>query len=220
MTFKKIITWILGATTIIATILTAYYAFQIFSDEKKIKASLEEWESLKETARVEAPPHFFRNEEEEKKTEINEKSINETATSSLYPTRPKLDEVIGKIIIPSIDLSAPIVEGTGDEQLAKGVGHYSGSVLPGEHDNTVLSGHNNTVFSRLGSVEKGDKITIETSAGTFNYRITEQKIVDEDDRTIIVPYDHAILTIITCYPLDFIGPTPDRYILIGELIEG
>lgn len=220
MTFKKILTWILGAITIAAAILTAYFAFQIFLDEEKTKAALEEWESQKITNHTDPIPSAFKTAEGDKSIGVIEDTNDEISKSSLYPNRPEIGEVMGKLIIPSIDLTAPIVEGTENEQLAKGVGHYSGSVLPGEHDNTVLAGHNNTVFSRIGNIQIGDDILIETSAGTFTYRITEQKIVNEDDRTVIVPYDHAALTIVTCYPLDFIGPTPDRYILIGELVQG
>ena len=45
------------------------------------------------------------------------------------------------------------------------------------------------------------------------------KIVDEDDRTVIVDKEEATLTLTTCYPFDFIGHAPNRYIIQSELVN-
>ena len=60
--------------------------------------------------------------------------------------------------------------------------------------------------------------SVETSAGTFTYEIKRVRIVDKDDKTVIVPTDHAVLTVTTCYPFDYIGNAPDRYILVADLV--
>ncbi|MHB8064399.1 MAG: sortase domain-containing protein, partial [Ruminiclostridium sp.] len=44
------------------------------------------------------------------------------------------------------------------------------------------------------------------------------RIVDKDDKTVIVPADHAVLTLSTCYPFYFVGNAPDRYILTADLV--
>jgi len=36
---------------------------------------------------------------------------------------------------------------------------------------------------------------------------------------VIVPIDHAVLTVTTCYPFDFIGNAPDRYIVSADLVK-
>jgi sortase A len=41
--------------------------------------------------------------------------------------------------------------------------------------------------------------------------------VDKDDRTVIVPKPRATLTVSTCYPFDYIGSAPERYILVAYL---
>lgn len=138
---------------------------------------------------------------------------------SLYPQRPKKGENIGQLIIPKLDASLPIFHGTDEEELEKGVGHFSKSVLPGENDNSVLSGHRDTVFRKLGDVGRGDLLIVETSAGTFTYKVKNVRIVDKDDRTVIVPKPRATLTVSTCYPFDFIGASPERYILVADLIS-
>ncbi|WP_407071824.1 class D sortase [Pueribacillus theae] len=147
----------------------------------------------------------------------NEKE--ETAKTVTYSERPEKGDVIGDLKIPKLDAVLPIYHGTDEDELEKGVGHFAGSVLPGEKDNSVLSGHRDTVFRKLGDVGKGDLLVVSTSAGEFTYKIRKVKIVDADDRTIIVPKPRATLTVTTCYPFDFIGSAPERYILIADLIE-
>ncbi|KAA0964904.1 class D sortase [Sporosarcina sp. ANT_H38] len=142
---------------------------------------------------------------------------NKVAKKELYPVRPKPGEEIGELYIPKLNATLPIFHGTNDDELAKGVGHFAGSVLPGENDNSVLSGHRDTVFRKLGQVGEGDLLIVRTSAGEFTYKINKVRIVDEDDRTVIVPKPRATLTVSTCYPFDFIGYAAERYILVAYL---
>ena len=75
---------------------------------------------------------------------------------TLYPQYPAEGDLIGKLTIPVLNRELPIFQGTGTAELKKGVGHYLGSVLPGEEDNSVLSGHRDTVFVRLDVLKEGD----------------------------------------------------------------
>lgn len=150
----------------------------------------------------------------------NEKEQNnEQEQEPLYQNRPEIGEMIGELIIPKLEAKLPIYHGTDEDELEKGVGHFAGSVLPGEKDNSVLSGHRDTVFRKLGEVGKGDLLVVQTSAGQFTYKVRKVRIVDKDDRTVIVPKPKATLTVSTCYPFDFIGASPERYILVADLIS-
>jgi sortase A len=149
----------------------------------------------------------------------NDKNSNMLINQILYPIRPIEGENIGNLSIPKLDQTIPILHGTNEDELKKGIGHFSGSVLPGEKDNTVLSGHRDTVFKKLGQLEIKDELIVQTSAGIFTYEIKKIQIVDKDDKTIISPTDHAVLTVTTCYPFEYIGSAPDRYILIADLIS-
>lgn len=141
----------------------------------------------------------------------------ETTKKELYPVRPKMGEEIGELYIPKLNATLPIFHGTNEDELEKGVGHFADSVLPGEKDNSVLSGHRDTVFRRLGQVGEGDLLIVRTSAGEFTYKINKVRIVDKDNRTVIVPKPRAILTVSTCYPFTFIGAAPERYVLVAYL---
>ncbi|GAM14755.1 class D sortase [Mesobacillus selenatarsenatis] len=150
------------------------------------------------------------------------KTADKTQSSpktSLYTERPQKGEMIGNLSIPKLSADLPIYHGTDEDELEKGVGHFAGSVLPGEKDNSVLSGHRDTVFRKLGEVGKGDLLVVSTGAGEFTYKVRKVRIVDADDRTVIVPKPRATLTVTTCYPFDFIGDAPERYILVADLIE-
>jgi sortase A len=143
---------------------------------------------------------------------------SDTSDINLYPIYPIAGDTIGSMSIPALDLNLPIIQGTGADDLEKGIGHFVQSVLPGEKDNCVLSGHRDTVFTRLGELKAGDQMIVQTSAGTFTYEISGTRIVDKDDKTVIVPTDHAVLTVTTCYPFIFIGHAPDRYIVSADLV--
>ena len=151
--------------------------------------------------------------------ELIESVVSVERPAVLYPERPGIGDEIGRLVIPKLGAALPIFHGTDEDELEKGVGHFADSVLPGENDNSVLSGHRDTVFRELGEVGKGDLLTVETSAGQFTYKVRQVRIVDEDDRTVIVPRSNAVLTVSTCYPFDFIGYAPERYILVANLID-
>lgn len=137
----------------------------------------------------------------------------------LYPVYPAEGDNIGSLTIPALNQQLPIFQGTGEKELEKGIGHFAQSVLPGEEDNCVLSGHRDTVFSEMGNLKIGDSLIVQTSAGTFTYEMTGTRIVHKDDKTVIVPTDHAVLTLTTCYPFDYIGHAPDRYIVSAGLVK-
>lgn len=130
-----------------------------------------------------------------------------------------LGDLIGHVIIPSLDYELPLYEGTDDDQLKKGVGRYIGSAYPGAPDNCVISGHRDTVFTKLGDLEIGESIFVSTDMGLFTYEVKGIRIVEADDKTVIVPTDASTLTLTTCYPFVYIGAAPQRYIVSAERVE-
>ncbi|WP_390881312.1 sortase [Bacillus bingmayongensis] len=74
-------------------------------------------------------------------------------------------------------------------------------------------------FRKLEDVKKGDQIKFATPYGEFVYEITDFKITGANDETIIVPTDYETLTLTTCYPFDYIGDAPDRFIVYTKLVS-
>lgn len=123
-------------------------------------------------------------------------------------------ETIGTLYIPKLDREIAIVEGTDEEELAEGVGHFSNTGFPGENRQILLSGHRDSVFRDFGDLEDGDEFHIKMKNGTFIYEMKDSVIVDADDRTVIDPNrEDEFLTLSTCYPFSYIGSAPDRYVI-------
>ena len=144
------------------------------------------------------------------------KKINKT----VHLKKPKIGELIGSLSIPRLNTVLPIIEGTGSKELKRGVGHYVNSVMPGFTDNSVLAGHRDSVFRNLGDLKIGDLITFTGPYGEFTYEVHKIRIVDSNDRTVIVPTMNPILTLSTCYPFRFLGNAPKRYIVQAGLVIG
>jgi sortase A len=72
------------------------------------------------------------------------------------------------------DYSRVIVEGTTQDQLAQGPGHYLGTAFPGERGNVALAGHRvgrGSPFLDLDALRPGDPIIVETRTSWFVYRV-------------------------------------------------
>lgn len=137
----------------------------------------------------------------------------------LYEVKPSIGEKLGELYIPRLEQVFPIYEGTGKEVLRTGVGHYIRSALPGEENNTILSGHRDTVFRGLRHLKEDDELVVTTTEGTFTYKIYRIRIVKADDHTVMTPKPRATLTVTTCYPFYFLGNAPERYIISAKLIN-
>ena len=119
--------------------------------------------------------------------------------------------------IPSIELEAPVFDGTDKLSLNRGVGHVEGSERPGTPGNVAIAGHRDSYFRGLKDVLVGEFMELETLAGIDQYRISEILIVDPLDMSVLEPTDTDVLTLITCYPFYYVGYAPDRYIVRGVL---
>lgn len=147
-------------------------------------------------------------------TNISEEIIYEFDQKSIDYNKFSEGDTIGVLYIPKLDREIPIVEGTDEEELAQGVGHYEGTGFPGENKQILLSGHRDTVFRQFGDLENGDEFHVKMEHGTFIYAIEDNEIVSADDTTVIDPNrKDEVLTVSTCYPFSYIGSAPDRYVV-------
>ena len=138
------------------------------------------------------------------------------SVGELYKTgalRYQVDDVIGILSIPALEETYPIIEGTDEEMLMKGVGHYATTALPGGNEQILLSGHKGTVFQRLGELQPGDRFIVDMGYGSYEYEMRESEILAADDTTVITPRGEEVLTLSTCYPFSYIGSASERYII-------
>ena len=78
-----------------------------------------------------------------------------------------------------------MVEGTTQDALRAGAGHYPETALPCGAGNVAIAGHRTTFgqpFNRLDEVAPGAEITLETPLGTCTYRVAAEAIVVTPDQ--------------------------------------
>lgn len=151
---------------------------------------------------------------------INSSEKTNSASNENKLTFPTLGQEYGELIIESASIKYPVYFGDREEELLKGIGHYNGSRFPGENGNVVLAGHRNSVFKNLKKAVKGDTIVFNATYGKYVYKIVDIKIVKGNDKSIVKPSDTEKLTIYTCYPFEYIGNAPQRYVVTADLVEG
>jgi sortase A len=132
--------------------------------------------------------------------------------------RPSETSAVGMIEIPAVGLATRVLEGSNARTLRLAVGHIPGTALPGPSGNVGLAGHRDTYFRSLRRIKVGDEIRLTTVAGTFKYRVVSLRVVLPDAIEVLNDTQLPTLTLVTCYPFDFIGTAPQRLIVRAEMV--
>jgi sortase A len=120
-----------------------------------------------------------------------------------------------------------VVEGTTLAQLAGGPGHVPGTQLPGEPGNFAVAAHDITAgnpFLHLGTLRRGDGISVTTVNGTYRYQVLTERVVRYTDVGVLAPVPdkpgqrpvREFITLITCTPVT-LAFTPWRIVVTGVL---
>lgn len=134
---------------------------------------------------------------------------------------PSVDKQFGELKIANRDVSAKLFFGDGKVPLRNGVGVYAGSFIPGYGKTILVAGHNNTYFNGLKNVKKGDIVKIGTSYGNYEYKITDTKIYNADNKKAYdLSRNEENLILYTCYPFDMLGITEKRFFVYAEKVSG
>jgi sortase A len=121
--------------------------------------------------------------------------------------------VLGRIEIPRLRISGMIAEGTDNGTLKRAVGHVVSTAQPGDAGNVGLAAHRDGLFRGLGAVRKNDLVRIVTIRGTYTYRVEWMEVVDPHRVDVLDSTAEPSLTLVTCYPFDFIGHAPKRFVV-------
>ena len=130
----------------------------------------------------------------------------------------EIGTVVARLEAPAVNLSAAVLEGSDDAILNRGAGHIEETALPGERGNIGIAGHRDTIFRPLRRLRVGDAVNLSTSDRVYHYRISKTLIVGPEDVYVLNPTERPTLTLVTCYPFDFIGHAPKRYIIQAVLV--
>lgn len=113
-----------------------------------------------------------------------------------------LEDGIGILNIPKIDLKVIIKEGTDMKTLRHSVGHFKDTPMPWENGNSAIAGHRQYTygefFNRVDEIEIGDLIEIQTLHGKINYKVIKKEVIEATQMEVLDNTDEDCLTIITC----------------------
>jgi sortase A len=132
---------------------------------------------------------------------------------------PPAGTLIGKLEAPTLHITTTVLEGSDDATLSRGSGHIEDTPLPGENGNVGIAGHRDTVFRPLKHAKAGDPLTLTTADHVYRYKITRTFIVSPEDVFVLDPTPGPTLTLVTCYPFEFVGHAPHRFIVQADLLR-
>jgi sortase A len=121
--------------------------------------------------------------------------------------------------VAKIHLEVPVLDGTDDLILNRGVGRIAGTARVGSSDNIGIAGHRDGFFRGLKDLAVGDTMDLVTPSRTETYVVDKIQIVDPKDVSVLRPAKVPSLTLVTCYPFYFIGSAPQRYIVHASIAD-
>lgn len=160
---------------------------------------------------------ILRNNYIERKKQILIEKVEEIIENNVEEKPIIQNGEIGLIIIPSIDVKAPICEGTSNDILKYSVGHFIETNI--WNGNVALASHNGGsyahYFSKINELKNGEEIIYITNMGERRYEVIENKIIKETNVNILGNTEENCLTLITCVT----GEKSKRQCVIGKEIK-
>ncbi len=146
--------------------------------------------------------------------------------------RPQIGSLLGRLSIERLGIAAVVREGTDAATLSRAVGHIPSTSLAGQLGNCSIAAHRDTLFRGLKNIHLGDVVQFQTPTATYDYRVIATQIVKPSDvsvlradggptflRQISSTPPPKLLTMITCYPFNYIGSAPERFIVQAAAVD-
>lgn len=148
-------------------------------------------------------------------------SIEEYIGDDFVLDQKVLEAQSASLAIESVKVSGNISEGITSEAMERGFWHFPTSSLPGKKGNVVIIGHRfkyippatNTFFN-LDKVSIGDQIKVSVGEEIYTYVVTDTKVAEPNDVSVIQQTDDYRLTLITCTPL---WTSKERLVITAKL---
>ncbi len=128
--------------------------------------------------------------------------------------------VLARLEIPRLGLTVMVVEGVDDVDLKRAAGHIPGTALPWDGGNVGIAGHRDTFFRPLHAIQRDDIITVSALRGTYRYLVVSTSVVSPQDVQVLYPTERDSLTLVTCFPFEYVGSAPKRFIVRAERATG
>lgn len=128
------------------------------------------------------------------------------------------NDLLVRLTIAKINLDAVVMEGTSRRSLKLGPGHLEGSAVPGKSGNAVIVAHRDTFFRHLDELKEGDEIDLQRHGEVYRFEVVGRRIVAPTEVSALRSSLATQLTLITCYPVHYVGPAPTRLVVVARLM--
>ena len=125
-----------------------------------------------------------------------------------------LDELLGRLEIARIHLQVMVLKHADAASLRRGAGWIAHTAGPSDVGNMGIAGHRDTHFRPLENIRKGDRMVLTTVDGKRNeYRVDWIAVVSPSHIAVLDSTPTAAVTLVTCYPFDYVGHAPKRFVV-------
>lgn len=135
--------------------------------------------------------------------ELSDKALARLAEE--HEDQVSTGEAWGRIELPKPDRDFVVVQGTDQDSLRSGPGHYPDTALPGEGQTVAIAGHRTTYLAPFRSIDQltdGDELVLELPYARFTYSVQKQTIVDPDQTSVTRDVERGErLVLSACHPL-------------------
>ncbi len=162
----------------------------------------------------------------EKETEFKYEEIEDLSMLTSFESYVSdlSENVVGKVIIPSLEIDLPILRGVTNRNLNAGATTMRPDQEMGK-GNYPLAGHimknKSLLFGALMDIQDGATVYITDKETVYEYVIKKTEVVPdtslymiEDDE--MKKYEHPIISLMTCYHS---SKTGKRFFAVGELVR-
>jgi sortase A len=188
------------------TLYTAYEQRQL---ENSLESAFEEWRPLATPRELEPRPT--------KKPEPKPVDVRREARAYRVSTEP--GDAVARLDIPRLDLDVVVVNGTDASDLRRGPGRHLDSSMPGEGELVYIAGHRTTYgapFSHIDKLERGDRVFVDLPYATIEYRVTDDRIVDQYELSVLKSRGREELVLQACHPRFFAS---ERYLVYARPVQ-
>lgn len=196
----------LGIVAVVAgTLLAVVYIGASLAAAHAREEGIASFEAAKELSALERPPVRV--------------AAAEPAERAVAPSSkgPAADGPEGILRIPALGVTVPVFTGTDEPTLMRGAGRVEWSAPIGAPGNVGIAAHRDGAFAPLKHIALGNRVLLESAGGTLQYEVVDFFVVAPEDVHVLDPREEPYVTLITCYPFNFVGAAPRRFIVHARL---
>jgi sortase A len=150
---------------------------------------------------------------------VTRKPVNVRREARAYRLDAESGDAVARLQVPRLDLDVVIVNGTDVGDLRRGPGRHLDSSMPGEGELVYIAGHRTTFgapFSAIDKLTPGDRISLKLPYATVVYEVTENRIVDQFELSVLESRGREELILQACHPRFF---SSERYLVYARPVQ-